>query len=77
MHLTPMLLDGLRWLVARLSFNLIIGNLHISCELLDVDEREGVAGKLKISGDSSPGSTLDEGNQISATNSLVEKSRFS
>jgi hypothetical protein len=26
---------GMRWIVARLSFNLIIGNLNVSCELLD------------------------------------------
>lgn len=27
---------GMRWVVARLSFNLIIGNLGVSCELLDL-----------------------------------------
>lgn len=27
---------GMRWVIARLSFNLIIGNLSVSCELLDV-----------------------------------------
>ena len=28
---------GMRWIVARLAFNLIIGNLNISCELLGLD----------------------------------------
>jgi hypothetical protein len=27
---------GIRWVVARLAFNLVIGNLDVSCELLDV-----------------------------------------
>ena len=31
---------GMRWVVARLSFNLIIGNLGVSCELLDIDGDE-------------------------------------
>jgi hypothetical protein len=34
---------GMRWIVARLAFNLIIGNLNVSCELLDVDGDEGVS----------------------------------
>lgn len=29
---------GMRWVLARLSFNLIIGNLGVSCELLDLGE---------------------------------------
>jgi hypothetical protein len=28
---------GMRWLIARLSFNLIIGNVSVSCELLEVE----------------------------------------
>lgn len=35
---------GVRWVVARLAFNLIIGNIHVSCELLDTDEKEGSDG---------------------------------
>ena len=31
---------GIRWIVARLSFNLIIGNLAVSCEMLDVGRKE-------------------------------------
>jgi hypothetical protein len=34
---------GMRWVVARLAFNLIIGNLNVSCELLDMDGDEGVS----------------------------------
>ena len=28
---------GMRWLIARLAFNLIIGNVSVSCELLEVE----------------------------------------
>jgi hypothetical protein len=28
---------GMRWVIARLTFNLIIGNVNVSCELLDVE----------------------------------------
>jgi hypothetical protein len=31
---------GMRWVIARLSFNLIIGNLGVSCELLNVAEKD-------------------------------------
>ena len=34
---------GMRWIVARLAFNLIIGNLNVSCELLNVDGDDGVS----------------------------------
>jgi hypothetical protein len=30
------LIHGMRWLIARLSFNLIVGNINGGCELLDV-----------------------------------------
>lgn len=30
---------GMRWIIARLAFNLIIGNVSVSCELLDVGEK--------------------------------------
>ena len=33
-------IHGMRWVIARLAFNLLIGNLVVSCELLDV-ERSG------------------------------------
>ena len=34
-------IHGMRWVIARLSFNLIIGNLGSSCELLDVKMDSG------------------------------------
>jgi hypothetical protein len=30
-------IHGMRWVIARLTFNLIIGNANVSCELLDVE----------------------------------------
>ena len=33
------MVHGMRWLIARLSFNLIIGNVNVSCELLDVGRK--------------------------------------
>ena len=33
---TRRFIHGMRWVVARLAFNLVIGNLDVSCELLDV-----------------------------------------
>ena len=33
---------GMRWLIARLAFNLIIGNVSVSCELLDVGEESNI-----------------------------------
>jgi hypothetical protein len=35
-------IQGLRWVIARLAFNIIIGNPGVSCELLDVEEISGV-----------------------------------
>lgn len=31
---------GMRWVIARLAFNLIIGNVDVSCELLAIDDAE-------------------------------------
>jgi hypothetical protein len=60
---------GLRWVVARLAFNLAIGNLDVSCELLDFGFVEGF-GKSR--------SALMEFNWSRAmddvTDQLVEKS---
>lgn len=58
-------IHGLRWVVARLAFNLIIGNRDVSCELLDVY-------------DSKPNSPYSERSKAmnDATNQLVEKSLF-
>lgn len=56
---------GMRWLIARLSFNLIIGNVNVSCEMLELDES-----KIR--------SRLVESHRNSAmndlTNHLVDKS---
>lgn len=68
------IIHGLRWVVARLAFNLIIGNQDVSCELLTVD-----AGKPGPSGErGSPQSPLEEIALSRAmddvTNLLVDKS---
>jgi len=31
---------GMKWMIARLAFNLVVGNLSISCELLRPEQRE-------------------------------------
>jgi hypothetical protein len=71
------IIHGLRWVVARLAFNLVIGNQDVSCELLSVD----AGGKLVPSGErGSPQSPLDEIALSRAmddvTNLLVDKSVF-
>mmetsp|Transcript_17726 Transcript_17726/g.25586 ORF Transcript_17726/g.25586 Transcript_17726/m.25586 type:complete len:136 (+) Transcript_17726:188-595(+) len=35
---TQLFIHGLRWVVARLAFNLIIGNRDVSCELMEILE---------------------------------------
>ena len=59
---------GLRWSIARLSFNLVIGNLDVSCELLDV----GLKG--------APTSLIEQAEWTRAmddvTDQLVQKSVF-
>lgn len=66
---------GLRWVVARLTFNLIIGNTSVSCELLDlVSEEEG--GKRRSR--KQPQSPIEEEQWTTAmnglTNHLIDKS---
>ena len=39
---TQTFVHGMKWMVARLSYNLIIGNVTVSCELLPYDFFEGV-----------------------------------
>ena len=39
---------GMRWLIARLAFNLIIGNVSVSCELLDVGEKMNIDDRYGI-----------------------------
>jgi hypothetical protein len=68
------LIHGFRWIVARLAFNLVIGNLEVSCELLEV-------GLLTEDGQSrqrSPQTPLEEARWTKAmddvTSQLVDKS---
>jgi len=65
-------IHGLRWLVARLAFNLIFGNRDVSCELvtLHADEK-GM----------SPHSTVEDGHYSNkamndVTNHLVERVEY-
>jgi hypothetical protein len=66
-------IHGMRWVVARLAFNLVIGNLDVSCELLDVGLMNG---KKKVR----PDTALEESRWTKAmddvTNQLVDKSLF-
>jgi hypothetical protein len=66
-------IHGMRWVVARLAFNLVIGNLDVSCELLDVGLMDG---KKKVR----PDTALEESRWTKAmddvTNQLVDKSVF-
>lgn len=61
-------IHGLRWVVARLSFNLVVGNPLVSCELLSVKGRTS----------DSPQTPLEETLWFKAmndvTNHLVDKS---
>ena len=58
------IVHGMRWLIARLSFNLIIGNVNVSCELLDVGRK---AFKQRV-GESNRAKAMDD-----LTNHLVNK----
>jgi hypothetical protein len=66
-------IHGMRWVVARLAFNLIIGNLDVCCELLNVT-------KGNIDERKNPQSLQEEAQWAKAmnevTNQLVEKSVF-
>jgi hypothetical protein len=58
---------GMRWVVARLAFNLIIGNMDVSCELLDIGRREDNEQKTRIP----PQSPVEEAQWSMAMNSLT------
>merc|ERR1712050_16708 len=71
--------EGMRWVVARMSFNLVAGNLSVCCELLDVgfydqgdDDETNLIPTLPIA--TSP---KEEANWTSAmndvTNNMVDK----
>jgi hypothetical protein len=58
---------GMRWVVARLAFNLIIGNMDVSCELLDIGRHEDNKQKTRIP----PQSPVEEAQWGMAMNSLT------
>jgi hypothetical protein len=58
---------GMRWVVARLAFNLIIGNMDVSCELLDIGRHEDNKQKTRIP----PQSPVEEAQWSMAMNSLT------
>lgn len=58
---------GMRWVVARLAFNLIIGNMDVSCELLDIGKHEDNHQKTRIP----PQSPVEEAQWSMAMNSLT------
>jgi hypothetical protein len=64
---------GMKWVIARLTFNLVIGNLDVSCELVDL-------GLVKSSVLSSTRSILEEAEAARAmddvTVQMVDKSVF-
>lgn len=61
--ITKRVIHGLRWIVARLTFNLIIGNRFVTGELLEFQDEVETGEELKAMND--------------VTNQLVEKSVFS
>jgi hypothetical protein len=65
---------GMKWVIARLTFNLVIGNLDVSCELVDV----GLVKSSDLS--SSTRSILEEAEAARAmddvTVQMVDKSVF-
>jgi hypothetical protein len=58
---------GMRWVVARLAFNLIIGNMDVSCELLDIGRHDDNKQKTRIP----PQSPVEEAQWGMAMNSLT------
>jgi hypothetical protein len=64
---------GMRWLIARLAFNLIIGNISVSCELLEVERSSNADDRYGMF----PSSVKEETKWTSAmnytTNHLVSK----
>lgn len=52
---------GLRWIEARFTFNMIVGNISVCSEMLSVSEQQGI-------------SELTSEIMLDVTNQLVEKS---
>ena len=67
-------IHGMRWIVARLTFNLIIGNLDVSCELLDLVQE--IDGTVKQHPDSSEEEASWTKAMDEVTNQLVDKTVF-
>jgi hypothetical protein len=59
---------GIRWVVARLAFNLVIGNLDVSCELLDVGLVENATSPRSVLMEFDWSRAMDD-----VTDDLVEK----
>jgi hypothetical protein len=41
------IIHGLRWIAARLTFNIIIGNFHICSEMISIKDQVGVSDYTK------------------------------
>ena len=58
-------IHGMKWMIARFSFNLILGNVDVSCEVLDV-------GHVKARSDiNSPKSLLEEAEAAKAVDDVT------
>jgi hypothetical protein len=74
---------GIRWVVARLSFNVVIGNVRGSCELMDLDHREnGRPHSSSTAASTCFPSTPEEESRWTramndATNAMIDKSAIS
>lgn len=60
-HEARKIIHGLRWIMARLTFNIIVGNVHVCSEMLSMDDQIGI-------------SDLTSDIFSDVTNQLVEKS---
>jgi len=56
------IIHGLRWIEARLTFNIIVGNVHVCSEMLSMSDQRGI-------------SELTSELMMEVTDQLVEKSR--
>jgi hypothetical protein len=64
-------IHGMRWLIARLTFNMVIGNMDVVCELLEIRAATGFGGKggeTSLAKDSRRGIAMDD-----VTEQLVER----
>jgi hypothetical protein len=68
---------GMRWLIARLAFNLIIGNVSVSCELLDVERKNNADDRYGMFPSSAKEETKWTMAMNNTTNHLVSKASTS